>query len=86
MSHRHESGEATCRQVFDLLSEFVDGELAPEERNALAVHLRACPPCEEFLKTFEAARSLCRQSLLENMPSELKDRLRAFLREQISKK
>jgi anti-sigma factor (TIGR02949 family) len=83
VSHRHDSAESSCRRVFDLLSEFVDGELSPEERASLSLHLQACPPCEEFLKTFEAARALGRECLLENMPIELKDRLRAYLRERI---
>jgi mycothiol system anti-sigma-R factor len=86
MSHEHGPSEPTCRQVFELLSDFVDGELTVEERESLGRHLDACPPCEEFLKTFETARSLCRESLLEKMPPELKDRLRSFLREQIFKK
>jgi len=86
VSHQHESGESTCRRVFDLLSDYVDGELSPEDRASLMRHLQACPPCEEFLKTFETARSLCRESLMEKMPSELKERLRIFLRERIHDK
>jgi len=86
MSHRHPPGEPSCRQVFNLLSDFVDGELSGPERDSLARHLEACPPCEEFLKTFQTARSLCRESLLETMPEELKGRLRSFLRDQILKK
>ena len=86
MTHQHGPGEPSCRQVFDLLSEFVDGELSLAEREALKQHLEACPPCEEFLKTFETARSLCRETLLQNMPGELKVRLRSFLRDQILKK
>ena len=86
MSHQHGPGEPTCRQVFELLSDFVDGELSVGKREALARHLEACPPCEEFLNTFQTARSLCRESLLEKMPPELKDRLRSFLLDQIFKK
>ena len=79
-------GEPTCREVFDLLSEFVDGELADPLRESLSRHLSACLPCEEFLKTFQITRSLCRESLMEKMPDELKGRLRSFLRDQIRKK
>ncbi|HEV8374722.1 MAG TPA: zf-HC2 domain-containing protein [Candidatus Polarisedimenticolia bacterium] len=86
MSHEHRSSEPTCREVFDLLSEFVDGELTDSLRESLSRHLSACPPCEEFLKTFQVTRSLCRESLMETMPDELKVRLRSFLRIQIQKK
>jgi anti-sigma factor (TIGR02949 family) len=83
MSHHHT--EAGCRQVLELLSEFVDDELSSAERESLARHLNACPPCEEFLKTFQAARALCREALMERMPEELKERLRAYLNRQILK-
>ena len=36
MSHPHRPGEPTCRQVFELLSEFVDGELAQPQRDVHA--------------------------------------------------
>jgi anti-sigma factor (TIGR02949 family) len=85
MSHEHRREEPTCREVFDLLSEFVDGELAVPLRESLSRHLSACPPCEEFLKTFQIARSIGRESLMEDMPDELKARLRSFLRDQIRK-
>ena len=84
MSHRH-TDEPGCRQVLELLSEFVDDELSAVERESLARHLNACPPCEEFLKTFQAARSLCREALMERMPEGLKERLRAYLNREILK-
>ena len=72
-----------CREVFELLSDYVDGELSPETRGALEEHLGACPPCEQFLKTFQKTRALCRESLLEEMPDELRTRLRSFLKDRI---
>lgn len=83
MSHSHDPGDPTCRRVFELLSDYVDGELSQEDRESLALHLGACPPCEEFLRTFQAARELCRQSLMETMPEEMKSRLRAFVRDRL---
>lgn len=82
---RHECGEPGCREVFDLLSDYVDGDLTPETREALAKHLQACPPCEQFLKTFQKTRDLCRESLFEEMPEELRGRLRSFIRDRLRK-
>ncbi|HEV8335365.1 MAG TPA: zf-HC2 domain-containing protein [Candidatus Polarisedimenticolia bacterium] len=72
-----------CREVFGLLSDYVDGELSPETRGALEEHLGACPPCERFLKTFQKTRALCRENLLEEMPDELRTRLHSFLKDRI---
>ena len=83
MSDPHPPAEAGCREVFELLSDYVDGELSPELRAALEEHLGTCPPCERFLKTFQKTRALCRESLLEEMPDELRTRLRSFLKDRI---
>ena len=83
MSRSSDEGSPGCREVLDLLSDYVDGELAPETREALDRHLGACPPCEQFLRTFRTTREVCRESLAEEMPEELRSRLRAFLRENI---
>ena len=85
MIEDHPGGDACCREVFELLSDYVDGELAPELRESLARHLEACPPCERFLRTFQKTRDLCRESLLSEMPDELKSRLRDFLRQRLPK-
>jgi len=86
VTHSHSSGETCCRDVFDLLSEYVDGELDSATRETLVRHLDACPPCERFLRTFQKTRALCRESLMVQMPDELRERLRSFLRDKISKK
>src|SRR5262249_21279499 len=86
VSHSHTPGETCCREVFDLLSDYVDGELDSQTRETLARHLEACPPCENFLKTFQKTRFLCRESLMVRMPEELRERLRSFLQDKIGKK
>jgi anti-sigma factor (TIGR02949 family) len=83
MTHRHDGADPTCKEVFDLLSDYVDGDLSPALREALARHLGACPPCDHFLKTFQKTRALCRENLMEEMPEELRSRLRIFLRGRI---
>src|SRR5258707_2073793 len=36
-----------CEQYHDLLSDFIDGSLAPEDHNNVAAHLRLCGVCTE---------------------------------------
>jgi anti-sigma factor RsiW len=39
----------TCREVVELLSDYLDGALHPLERARVAAHLRACPECTAYL-------------------------------------
>jgi anti-sigma factor RsiW len=38
-----------CRQAVALLSDYVEGLLAPDERARLETHLAGCPHCSEYL-------------------------------------
>ena len=38
-----------CRQAVGLMADYLDGRLAPRDRQRLEVHLAACPHCSEYL-------------------------------------
>ncbi len=38
----------TCERIEELLSAYLEGELAPAERAEVETHLTACPACAEF--------------------------------------
>ena len=38
----------TCERIEELLSAYLEGELAPAERAEVEAHLAACPACAEF--------------------------------------
>lgn len=79
-------GRYTCREVIDLLAEYCDGALGPAEREALAAHLAACPPCVDFLHTYEATPRLARAALDAKMPAEMKARLADFLAKKLTRR
>jgi anti-sigma factor (TIGR02949 family) len=49
------SHDMTCQQFSDFLMEYLDGEVAPEQRTTFEEHLRLCPPCVTYLETYEEA-------------------------------
>ncbi len=59
MSHQHEHAPENCREIFARLSEYLDGELAPEARRELEAHLCDCPPCVEFIESLRRSVGLC---------------------------
>lgn len=73
----------TCRELVELVSEYVEGELPPRDRAVLEQHLLICSGCREYLAqvrlTVREAGAL-REPLRESqIPEPIKaDLFRAF--------
>ena len=39
----------TCKEVVELITEFLSGAMRPEDRARLEQHLFVCPPCSSYL-------------------------------------
>ena len=53
-----EPGER-CKEIFALLSEYLDMELTPDSCLELESHLEGCPPCIDFLESLRKSINLC---------------------------
>lgn len=73
----------TCRDVIDLLVDYLETALAPEVLAGLEAHLADCAPCRAYLATYRATISLSARAQRTAMPDELRQRLRAFLLERL---
>jgi anti-sigma factor RsiW len=71
----------TCRELTELLIDFVSGELAPEHMEQIREHLAWCPPCVTFVETYQLTIRLTRQLPPVPVPPGLECRLRAALAE-----
>ena len=69
----------TCRNVIELLLEYLEEALDPETVAALKCHLDGCAPCRAYLRTYGRSRRLVGDVARNEMPAELKDRLRELL-------
>ena len=74
-----------CRQVADLLGDYVDEELPADVKVAVDSHMQQCAPCIAFLKQYRFAPEAARRMLLKAVPEELEDRLLSFLRAKCKK-
>jgi len=75
-----EGANASCVAVRNLVFEFLDRELEPEQAAGVEKHLAACSPCAGFYafeRTFLGV--LRRRVALEQAPAELRERLRIAL-------
>lgn len=76
----------SCHESIDLLLAYLEGELPPEEAAHLESHLEGCPPCIDFVRSYEATPKICKRALARTMPTELAQQLDAFLEKKIPSK
>ncbi len=79
----HEHGEKhpeNCKDIFELLSEYLDHELTPQSCEEIEAHLSHCPPCIEFLESLKRSVGLCRDCAPAEAPPPLTEDEKAQLR------
>jgi anti-sigma factor (TIGR02949 family) len=70
----------TCREVLDLLTEYLDGALAPVEQARLAAHLEECEACARYLEQFTATIEVTAALREEAVPDDVRESLLAAFR------
>ena len=68
-----------CREVFALLSDYLNLELPPDTCKAIEDHLNGCAPCIELTETLGRTVDLCRQFELSEFPKPLQEQARKEL-------
>ena len=68
-----------CREITDLLADYLEGELPADTARALEIHLEGCPPCIAFVNTYRSTVNAARRIREVEIPPELHDRLLSFL-------
>lgn len=82
--HSHEMS-MTCRELFERLSEYVDGELSQEICEEIRRHMEGCEPCVAFTKTLKKTAEMCRRLPSKPIPPEVAADLRTLLASHLSK-
>ncbi len=68
-----------CSRVISLLADYLERRLPADVRARLERHLADCEVCLRQLRTYESTVSLLRSLQEEDLPPELRLRLRAFI-------
>lgn len=55
--------DLTCREVSDFLLDYLEDELAPQERAAFERHLQHCDECVVYIRQYEAGVRLGRAAM-----------------------
>lgn len=67
----------TCRELAEVLVDFVAGEMTEEQARVLREHMECCPPCVHYVRQYELTIKITRRLPPEPMPPQLVERLRA---------
>jgi anti-sigma factor RsiW len=68
-----------CLDLVGLLADYVEHNLPPDIHQDLERHLAQCPRCVAQLKTYESTLSLLRSIKDDDLPTELRCKLKAFV-------
>ena len=72
--------ELECRQIAELLGDYLEGTLPRSTAELLEWHIDGCPPCIAFVNTYRGTVNATRTLRDVPVPAELKNRLLAVLR------
>lgn len=72
----------SCRETIELLMDYLEGRLPSEDHEALKLHFSECPPCLEFVRSYQETPRIFRQATEVRIPSEVEQRLKDFLRKK----
>ena len=73
--------DLTCREVIDLLTDYVEDALPAEERRRVEAHLSGCDGCTTYLEQMRETIRLTGMVSEEQVPDQDKQRLLAAFRD-----
>ena len=69
------TGNISCQELVDLMTEYLEGSLPFTDRIRFQVHLGFCSGCRNYLNQMKTTIRTLGQLPLEPMPTEVRDEL-----------
>lgn len=83
MSRLRRRRSVVCRQLVEMVTDYLDGDLDPIEREAVEAHLSGCGDCAGYVRQVRRMLELTAgPGRRDDVPVELLDSLTARYREQ----
>lgn len=60
----------SCRALYAVLSEYLDGTLSEKDARQVRGHIAACPPCGVYLEQFRTVYQKCGEVHAEDLPDD----------------
>ena len=75
-------GDADCREVRDLSSDYIDDELDIATRDRVSEHIGWCGPCNAFVNTLRATVNILRSTPKSDAPDGFRERVRDAIKSE----
>jgi len=75
----------SCKQIADLVLDYLNDNLMPNVKRDFQRHLRICPDCVHFLNTYKKTVSATRTVRPAEIPAKVKNNILDFLRKRTRK-
>jgi Putative zinc-finger len=75
----------TCKQMSDLIFDYVTQRLSPRLTREFEQHLRICPDCVNFLHTYKKPVSVAGRLNSTAIPAKVRENVLAFLRKNMKR-
>ena len=72
--------DVTCVSGVDLLADFLEGLLPPDERDSIERHVLGCERCQAFVASYQATPAILRHATDVVLPEELRRSLEDWVR------
>ncbi len=72
--------DLTCRELVELVTDYLERRLPRAERTRFELHLGHCPPCRVYLAQLRATVAAAGRLREESLPAEARDALLAAFR------
>ena len=73
----------TCRQITDLVFDYLNEKLTPATKWDFEQHLSICPDCVSFLNTYKKTVAVTNSVTVEQLPPKVRENILVFLRKRI---
>ncbi|HEU4343909.1 MAG TPA: anti-sigma factor [Candidatus Binatia bacterium] len=75
--------DKSCKEITELVYDYLNDKLSPAVKRDLKQHLRLCPDCISFLNTYKKTVAVTRSFNSEEIPPRVRDNIWAFLRKRM---
>ena len=71
----------TCADIVKLVTDYLEGQLTPDERRRFEGHVAICPPCRGYLDQMRTTVELVGDLREEDVPPEMEEHLLVAFRD-----